>query len=82
MKVKVRGGYKVVNVAGHDRKEGEIFDISESDHKGRHWVFDIVEETPAAKEVKVVVETVAEEDASNRAIDSPIIRRGRIRGKG
>ena len=79
MQVKVKKGYAVVNVAGVDRKSGEIFDVSEADYKGLHWIFEVV--TSAPVEVKtenvVTVEAVAAEDVLNTAIASPIIRRGR-----
>ena len=79
MKVKVRGGYKLVRVAGTDRKEGEIFEISEADYKGLHWVFDVAEVVPTAVKAEpvVTVAAVAAEDVLNTAIASPIIRRGR-----
>ena len=79
MKVKVRGGSKLVRVAGTDRKEGEIFEISEADYKGLHWVFDVAEVAPAAVKAEpvVTVAAVAAEDVLNTAIASPIIRRGR-----
>lgn len=83
MRVRVRGGY-TVGVNGVVYHSKQVIDISEADYKARPWVFDlVVEETPVVKksEPEVVVGAVAAEDVLNTAIASPIIRRGKTRGR-
>lgn len=84
MRVKVRNGYGI-RVAGVDRKANEVFECSEGDYQKFHWVFDIVPEEkpePVNEEAKpdpveVKAEVVAEEEVTNRVIDSPMLKRGK-----
>jgi hypothetical protein len=90
MKVKVRGGYEVT-VNGALCKGGKIVDIDEATYQARHWVFDLVPEKKAPAEVaaqevdpgsqkeeEVVAEAVAEQDASNRSMASPGLKRKKL----
>ena len=93
MKAKVRGGYGTLKIAGQERKQGEVFELSEDDFKAKHWVLDPVVEkvvepvkvVEPKKEVvpepvkEVVAEALAAEDTMNRVMDSPLLRRGTLK---